>query len=457
MSAAGEPTGIVADFLALQALARKPVVGAADLAANLRRIYKTVFEVDLDRYDLRQVRRIAPSLMQAIFEMRLELRRQIGDWQQRKLISSDVERALRDVFRISRYGVDMLGELANGFARSEADRRAFTGPSSRTFINPRFYDGSHIPFRSGDVLLVRGTAHNSAAIARIGDVDSQFSHVGVVFRDEADQPWIVEALIEAGSVITPLESFVNEGLARAVLYRHRSADLAQRAAASIERRVRKSRGRWQRRIQYDFSFGLDSYDSLFCSKLVRQAYDGASEGKYLLPTFKTRLDMKNRDFFDRIGVRAAETFAPADIDLEPDFDLVAEWQDYSQTSMLRLQDLMMDKVFQWMEEHGWTFQETPLIAAISTVGRAASFLSEDAKDLMESTFHRVPANMSRRAIAVIAMLHQTGEEIMKSLSALEDDTIRMLGRPAHPREISAHLESLRERADGEIGYLVAPR
>ena len=38
-----------------------------------------------------------------------------------------------------------------------------------------------------------------------------------------------------------------------------------------------------------------------------------------LPTFTTRYDMKNRDFVDRVGVTARETFAPADIELEPDF------------------------------------------------------------------------------------------------------------------------------------------
>ena len=69
--------------------------------------------------------------------------------------------------------------------------------------------------------------------------------------------------------------------------------------------------------------------------------------------------MKNRDFVDRIGVTAKETFAPADIELEPDFDLVAEWQDYRVTSRLRLQDLLMDKLFLWMDEYDYRFQRGP--------------------------------------------------------------------------------------------------
>src|SRR4029079_9855606 len=89
-------------------------------------------------------------------------------------------------------------------------------------------------------------------------------------------------------------------------------------------------------------------------KLVRKAYGLASDQKYLLPTFTTRFDMKNRDFVERIGVTAKETFAPADIELEPDFDLIAEWQDYRVTSRLRLQDLLMDRLFLWMGRDAWS-------------------------------------------------------------------------------------------------------
>jgi hypothetical protein len=40
----------------------------------------------------------------------------------------------------------------------------------------------------------------------------------------------------------------------------------------------------------------------------------------VLPAFHTRIALKNRDFVDRIGVTAVETFAPADMDVEPGFD-----------------------------------------------------------------------------------------------------------------------------------------
>ena len=451
------PQGIVEDFRTLETIASRRVSSADDLAANLAQIYAAVLDVDLDRYDLREVRRISPSLMQSIFEMRLNLRNQIPAWHSQGFFTLPVQKALRDVFRVSRYGVDMLGEVSIGFEQSKHSRRAFTGGNRKTHVNPAFHDGHDIVYRSGDVILVRGTAHNSAAIARIGDVDNQFSHIGIVYVDAEGKPWVVEALIETGAIVSTLEHFLDHGIGRAVLYRHRDGALAERAAKAIHDRISKTRGRWGRPINYDFSFRLDGYKELFCSKLIRQAFDKASGGKVLLPTFTTRLDMKNRDFFDRVGATAKETFAPGDIDLEPGFDLVAEWQDYRKTSGLRLQDMMMDKVFQWMERDGWKFEETALVRVVSWFGKAASYLSEDAKALLQDTFPRVPVNMTRRTVAVIAMLHKTGEELMAGLKALEDDSIRMRGRPAHPREIFSYLETVRERSEGRIGYLVAPR
>lgn len=457
MTGVGRPADLASEYLALEYLAARHYDNADELAGGLARIYQTIHELDLDAYDLAQAKASAPSLMQALFDLRLLLRSRIASWHEGGLTTPAVVKGLRDVFRVSRYGGDVLGELYLSFDQSRRGRRAFTGGCRKTHVNPAYYDGHDLAFRSGDVIAMRGTHHNSAAIARIGDVDSQFSHVGLVYIDPEDRHWFVESLIETSAVITRLEYVLDHGVARAALYRHPDEGLAKNAAEFIHGRVRKAQGRWGRPIRYDFSFRLDDYDELFCSKLVRQAYDAASGGKLKIPAFKTRLDMKNRDFFDRIGVKASETFAPGDVDLETSFDLVAEWQDYRQTSRLRLQDLIMDKIFEWMELYGYRFQETAAVRTVSILGRAASYLSEDAKELLKDTFPRVPTNMSRRTVAVVAMLHKTGEELLTGLQAFEDDTIRMRGRPASAAEISSYLERVRQSSDGAIGYLVAPQ
>ncbi|MEL7049994.1 MAG: YiiX/YebB-like N1pC/P60 family cysteine hydrolase, partial [Pseudomonadota bacterium] len=327
------------------------------------------------------------------------------------------------------------------------------GHHHNTLLPSHLATGDSQPFQSGDVILVRGQAHNSAAIARIGDIDSQFSHVAMVYIDKSGKHWAVESLIEDGAVVEPLVDVLSGGLGRAVCLRHKDPILAKNAATIIHERVRQSLSPGGRRILYDFTMRPDVGRNLFCSKLVRRAYKQASGHEYVLPTFPTQLSMKNRDFVDRIGVRTLETFAPGDIEIEPAFDVVAEWQDYRVTSNLRLQDIVMDKLFEWMETHNYRFRETLKIRLVSILGRLSSYLSNDIKDMLDDIFPKVPINMSRSAIAVIAMLHETAQPLLEDLQKAEQDAIRQTGLPMHPTDAYELLEQKRETLGGEIGYL----
>lgn len=444
------------DLAVVNELAERPANTAQELAANLTRIYETVRNVSLERYDLAEVARSVPRLLPAIFAMRLKLRDQVAGWHARGIMSLPVQKAVRDTLRAGRYATDMLGELNLGYSQlgtGEATRRAFSGVDFNTLVNPKFDTGHDIPFQAGDLLLMRGMHHNSAAIARIGDVDSQFSHVGIVHTDEAGKQWVVEALIEEGSVIKPLDRDLSHGLGRCVVFRHKDAAFARNAAAQIHELVRRSNAPGGKRIWYDFSMELKGDNELFCSKLVRLAYRLASADAVLLPAFTTRFDMKNRDFMNRIGVTARETFAPADVELESDFDVVAEWQDYRVTSRLRLQDLLMDKLFQWMDEYGYTFQPDFPIRLIGIFGRLSSRFSERTKTMVADVIPRVPPNMRRSAIQAVAMLHQTAEPLLAELMQQERASIERRGRPLQSFEVFDYLEQRRQDLNGRIGYL----
>lgn len=450
-------TSLEDDLARVSALASRPVEHPHELASHLRQIYHAVFDVDFARFDPAAVTQQSPALMKQVFAARIQLRDRIADWRSRGLMTRPVQNALRDVFRIARYGADMLGEMGIRHARlgeGETPRRAFTGTDYNTFVHPKYDNGENIAFQSGDVIVVRGAAHNSAAIARIGDVDTLFSHVAMVYIDKDGKHWVVEALIEDGSVITPLERFLEHGLGRAVLYRHMDSALAARAAETIHGRVLASQTGFARHIPYDFSMRLRGKRKLFCAKLVHLAFKDASNGQVLLPAFKTRFDSRNRPFYRAIGVKAKETFAPGDIDIDPAFDLVAEWQDYRATPALRGQDMIMTKFFEWMETRGWRFKPDFLIELIAVFGRLSSRLSNRAKELISSVVPKVPSNMTRSCIALIAMLHKSAEGLVPGLKALDEDHIRMTRRPLHPREVLAHLERIREASNGRVGYLV---
>ena len=445
------------DLERVEALALRPVASAEQLAASLDEAYEAAFNVNLDRYDVTELARSAPGLMRALFALRMRVRDQVRDWHQRGFLSNDAQVALRGALRLARYANDMLGEVNVRFAQlppGEKTLRAFRGGNANTLVNPAYDNGEDIPFQAGDLLLMRGMHHNSAAIARIGDVDSQFSHLAIIHTDAAGRQWVVEALIEEGAIITPLDEVLHHGLGRCVAFRYKDPEVAAQAAAKIYDVVAHSRGPGGKRIWYDFTMELRGHRELFCSKLVRLAYQLGSDRQVVLPTFRTRFDMKNRDFLNRIGVTARESFAPADIELEPDFEIIAEWADYRVTSRLRLQDLLMDKLFWWMETYDYTFKEDLPIRLIGVMGRVSSRFSDRAKQLIADVVPKVPPNMTRATIQAVAMLHRTAEPLLADLIALERASIERYGRPLHPRDVFARLEKARQRGKGKIGYLV---
>jgi hypothetical protein len=445
------------DLERIEILAATPVTNAPLLARNLACIYEHAANARFADYDVGAIARSAPALMYRLFDVRVGLRAHLAHYEMLGLMTPDVTQGFRDVFRVLRYVSDMLGEIASGHVPDghAGHLRGFTGRENNTLVNYVYYrPGAALPFQSGDVILVRGTAHNSAAIARIGDVDSQFSHIGVVYVDPAGDPWMVESLIEDGALINPLAKSLDHNIVRAVLYRNRDQDLAARAAKCIFDYVAASRTRGGKRILYDFSMRPDETRNLFCSKLVRLAYEQGSYGAFVMPTYPTRIARKNRDFLDRVGVATDLTFAPADIDMESGFDLVAEWQDYRDTANIRLQDFTMDKLFEWMDRYNYRFEETALVKLVSVLGRFSSYFSEGAKEMLSSVFPRVPRNMPRKTVAVVAMLHKTAEPLYHELQRLNAQSVAETGVPMHGLDVLAALEKMRERDGDRIGYLV---
>jgi hypothetical protein len=449
------------DIEHIEILAATPVTNATLLARNLNYIYERASKARFADYDVSGIAKAAPSLIYRLFDLRVGLREHLPHYEMLGLMTPEVTQGFRDVFRVLRYVSDMLGEITTGHPRvSEGGYllRGFTGTDNNTLVNYAFYrNGAARNFRSGDVVLVRGTAHNSAAIARIGDVDSQFSHIGIVYVDPTGDHWMVESLIEDGAVINPLAKSLDHNIVRAVLYRHYDPDLAARAAKCIFDYVAASRSKGGKRILYDFSMRTDDARNLFCSKLVRLAYEQGSYGMFKLPTYPTKIARKNRDFLDRVGVATDLTFAPADIDMESGFDLVAEWQDYRETAGIRLQDFTMDKLFEWMDRYNYRFEETTAIKLVSRLGRLSAHLSDGAKEVLSSVFPRVPINMPRKTVAVVAMLHKTAEPIYHELLKLNQDSVAETGVPLHGLDVMAALERIREREGDRIGYLVRRR
>jgi hypothetical protein len=55
------------------------------------------------------------------------------------------------------------------------------------------------------------------------------------------------------------------------------------------------------------------------------------------------------------------------------------------------------------------------------------------------------------------MLHKTAQPLLEDVQYKERIRIATEGLPLHPRDVFDHLEGVRSRGRGYVGYLAAPR
>ena len=91
------------DMASIQGIAARLVRSPAELAENLNEIVRLVSSIDFDRYDPADVRKEAHGLILALFETRMALHDELDRWQRYHFLTKDVQRGLRDVFRVTRY------------------------------------------------------------------------------------------------------------------------------------------------------------------------------------------------------------------------------------------------------------------------------------------------------------------------------------------------------------------
>jgi hypothetical protein len=119
--------------------------------------------------------------------------------------------------------------------------------------------------------------------------------------------------------------------------------------------------------------------------------------------------------------------------------------------------MIMTKLFEWMEVHGYRFREDFSIRLIAWLGRFSTKLSRRVQDLVANQFARIPPHMPRRTIATIVMLQKTAQPLLEEIQHQERVRIAAEGKPLHPREVFDFLEDVRRRSGGHVGYILAPR
>ena len=168
----------------------------ADTCASfLGEVYAKLFRASPSYFDLPEMKKHAEIIVGEIFGTKIDLRRQLARMESTGPVPVSCVNAMRDTMRASLF---MSEYVAEHFIPSAPQDRVFSGTAPSLLVNPDF--GARLALESGDVLMSRGDAFVSGAIARLGDTDGNFSHVALVYVEPRTREiHTVEAHIEIGA------------------------------------------------------------------------------------------------------------------------------------------------------------------------------------------------------------------------------------------------------------------
>ena len=430
---------------------------AAECNTILRRFYNTLLSMTAKDFDLKSNEGKLRDLIESSFETRLKIREKMKVLP----VSNGVERecliSIIDVNRALRYIEDYLGEIVvRKGGRLGEDFKSLDGEAPYLLINPLFKDkfSNYKDLKSGDVLLSRGNAYSSAAIARIGTTDAQFSHLSLVYKhEETGVLYTVEAHIEVGNVVEELQVHLDSKNSREVVYRFNDPVIAHKAAKIMYDKV-KARQDKGKNICYDFGMDYKSSKCLFCSEVIYDGYFQASKGELDIPKFKTKFDRGLLPFLKKLGIKVNEknvdtflTFSPGDIEFDPRFELVAEFKNPNKLFDTRAKDMVLTKIFEWMQEDQYRFKPRTGAKLGSYFGwsmRRIPFINSKILKLK----NKFPLNMGAGALQIFIVLDTVGKDLMQQI----EEAQKKVDYPLAPREMYKILENYRE--DDLLTYIV---
>jgi hypothetical protein len=382
---------------------------------SLKSVYRFIWESNPDDMVTPELAGEASSIIQRLWDMRNSLR---GKWAQRVAhgpVSESCVISLRNTFRALRATEDYLGHYAVDKGWDPSGHRYAELPwgfGPETLLAPGI---KRAQLRSGDLLLSRGNAYVSAAIARLGDTDTQFSHLAMIYIEEkTGKIYTIESHIELGVVVAPYEIYFKDGKARSAIFRYPDASIAHNAARFMYELVKRRQDAGNI-IPYDFNMDPGEHDTIFCSEVAGYGFDFATHGELRVPLFPSSFRPKNRDLLDRLGVHVERSFLPADLEVDPRFDLIGEWRDYHGIQDATYKDAVLTRMYSWMDEMNYRLSPS------NGMKRKAAILyllrhTPGANITIEKRF---PLNMPKKVLETIFALEEVSGILQKRLESAD--------------------------------------
>ena len=154
----------------------------------------------------------------------------------------------------------------------------------------------------------------------------------------------------------PIEDLLNGKSVRIAFFRFQDPEIAE-CAAERARGDAVEAGRGVERVFYDYPNDMDDHGRIFCAELIRAKFEECAreQGKAMapVPMFPSVFGKRNRSLLNAMGIKSERTFQPGDLEVDPRFELYAEWRDFRKLKKNRHLDAILTKIFEWMDEEDY--------------------------------------------------------------------------------------------------------
>ncbi len=383
------------------------------------------------------------SLLEELWNFKIKLHSKMRSFHSNGDLSQECSRSMRGAFKAIREVEDFVEE--NYLRKSKGVKfpdSAFAPNNPHLRIAPK-YKGLNLSkdLKSGDIILSRGNAYTSAAIANLGEFDTQFSHLSIVYKDESGELWTVEAHIEVGSFVRKLEDHIKDNNFRTMIFRFNDPLLAKSAATFAFQRVKKAT-ETSGNIPYDFGFDMDQSKTLFCSELISWAFGEVSDHEVSIPLVRNRIQLRKTSFVQDLGITAEKSFIPSDLEIDPRFSIVAEWRDANRINDSLEKDAIIQGMFTWVDKYGYRMKNGS--SRKSFFYRNFVWVMRRTPILKIFVNKKLPINMSRKLIGYFGVLESIGELLHEELKKADVEAINKRGFPLLKNEKFEVLDQYRK-------------
>jgi hypothetical protein len=356
-----------------------------------------------------------------LFEARIRLRDRIPE-----LVRGDNHdpclRAIRRFLVSARQAEELITESIQHFGlaydQNTIDDQAFSNYFPYTVVNEKL---GAFEVKAGDVLLDRGDSAESAQIALVGDVENLYSHTAVIGADAKGRLYVVETNAQDIVGVTPIKKYWTDNPdVRMALYRYKDAAMAHKAARFIFDYVHARRNK----IPYDFHMNELDPSEMFCAEVVQYAYRQASNGTFVPPMYKSDLSkfdvMGRLNWLKLMGVPYSDVYAPVDVDVDPRFDLVADWRYSPGLREHRRDDAVMSSMYGWMVNDGYVFPRRLSVFVLTDMAEIKSRLIGDKE---------ISKDMTAPVIRTALEFQRVFDLVAKNLETKENAFYKHTGHP----------------------------